>query len=45
LQQHFSAMGTRVPYGFIQCYLPPGRGDVLAFFSTQVKLVLKAMQG
>ena len=24
-------MGTHVPYGITQCYLPPGRGDIPAF--------------
>ena len=27
-----------MPYGITQCYLPPGRGDILAF--TPAKLVL-----
>jgi len=26
-----SAMGTHVPYGITECYLPPGRGDIPAF--------------
>ena len=26
-----STTGTRRPYGITQCYLPPGRGDILAF--------------
>ena len=25
-----SAMGTHMPYGITQCYLPPGRGDIPA---------------
>jgi len=25
------AVGTHVPYGITLCYLPPGRGDILAF--------------
>ena len=24
-------MGTHMPYGITQCYLPPGRGDIPAF--------------
>ena len=24
-------MGTHIPYGIAKCYLPPGRGDILAF--------------
>ena len=24
-------MGTHVPYGITQCYLPPSRGDIPAF--------------
>jgi len=24
-------MGTHVPYGITECYLPPGRGDIPAF--------------
>jgi len=24
-------MGTRMPYGVTECYLPPGRGDIPAF--------------
>jgi len=23
-------MGTHVPYGITQCYMPPGRGDIFA---------------
>jgi len=26
-----TATGTHVPYWIIQCYLPPGRGDIPAF--------------
>ena len=26
-----TAMGTHIPYGITLCYLPPGRGDILAF--------------
>ena len=26
-----TATGTHIPYGIIQCYLPPGRGDIPAF--------------
>ena len=26
-----TAMGTHIPYGITQCYLPPGRGDIPAF--------------
>jgi len=35
---HLAATGNNIPYGITQCYLPPGRGDFLAF--TQPKLVL-----
>jgi len=24
-------MGTHIPYGITQCYLPPGRGEIPAF--------------
>jgi len=27
LQQAFIAMGTHIPYGITQCYLPPNRSD------------------
>jgi len=27
----YTAMGNHLPYGIIQCYLPPGRGDFPAF--------------
>ena len=26
-----TAMGTHVPYGTTQCYMPPGRGDIPTF--------------
>ena len=29
-------MGTRMPYGIAQCYLPPGGGDILAFTTSKV---------
>ena len=28
-------MGTHVPYGITQCYLPPGRGDIPIFTPSQ----------
>ena len=33
LPTSLTATGTHVPYGIIQCYLPPGRGDILALDS------------
>ena len=27
-------MGTHMPYGITQCYLPPGRGDIPALVSS-----------
>jgi len=32
-------MGTHVPYGITQCYLPPGRGDIPAFTPAEVTWV------
>ena len=32
--KHRTATGTHMPYGITQCYLPPGRGDILAFTPT-----------
>jgi len=28
---HHTAMGTHVPYGITQCYLPPGSSDFSVF--------------
>ena len=33
-------MGTHMPFGITQCYLPPGRSDIPALPLPQTKLVL-----
>jgi len=40
-----TAMGTRMPYGITQCYLPPGRGDIPAFTLAQLVLNLATLEG
>ena len=34
-----------MPYGITQCYLPPGRGDILAFIPTKLVLDLATLEG
>ena len=34
-----TAMGTHVPYGITQCYLPPGRADIPALTAAEAGTV------
>jgi len=41
-------MGTHVPYGITQCYLPPGTGNIPAFIPAKVGTLFRdpeEMQG
>jgi len=38
--KHCTATETHMLYGITQCYLPPGRGDIPVFHSSQLRLVL-----
>jgi len=38
-------MGTHVPLGITQCYLPPGRGDILALTPAEAGARLSDLGG
>ena len=45
MQPRLTAIGTCMPHGITQCYLPPGRGDISAFTVAKAHIDLATPEG
>ena len=45
MQPRLTAIGTCMPHGITQCYLPRGRGDITAFTVAKAHIDLATPEG